>query len=149
MGGHSDRGVQVWGAPVPPRGIHPTVPHTVGSAEPGAPAEVGGAQHPQSRAQGGPSGLGGPRGHREGVGAPGKRLGHEQREHERGVGIDLAQGRGSGGKTRTLCPPHPPLDPPGPPTLTGLASTRILPQDTASSGRAPESEPSNSCAVLT
>ena len=33
--------------------------------------------------------------------------------------------------------------------LTGVASARILPQDTASSGRAPESLPSNSCAVLT
>lgn len=29
-------------------------------------------------------------------------------------------------------------------TLTGLASVLILPQDTASSGLAPESEPSNS-----
>lgn len=29
-------------------------------------------------------------------------------------------------------------------TLTGLASILILPQDTASSGLAPESEPSNS-----
>merc|ERR1711879_879975 len=34
-------------------------------------------------------------------------------------------------------------------TLTGLASTRILPQLTASSGLAPLSEPSNSWAVLT
>ena len=33
-------------------------------------------------------------------------------------------------------------------TFTDSASLRILPQDTASSGRAPESEPSNSCAVL-
>lgn len=34
-------------------------------------------------------------------------------------------------------------------TFTGLASVRILPQDTASSGRAPESEPSNSWPVFT
>mmetsp|Transcript_11586 Transcript_11586/g.37039 ORF Transcript_11586/g.37039 Transcript_11586/m.37039 type:complete len:206 (-) Transcript_11586:669-1286(-) len=34
-------------------------------------------------------------------------------------------------------------------TLTGRAPSRILPQDTASSGRAPASEPSNSWAVLT
>ncbi len=32
-------------------------------------------------------------------------------------------------------------------TLTGLASMRILPHDTASSGRAPLSLPSNSCAA--
>ena len=30
-------------------------------------------------------------------------------------------------------------------TFTGRASARIFPQDTASSGRAPESLPSNSC----
>ena len=34
-------------------------------------------------------------------------------------------------------------------SFTGRASVRILPQDTASSGRAPLSEPSNSWAVLT
>ncbi len=34
-------------------------------------------------------------------------------------------------------------------TLTGVASARILPQDTASSGHAPESEPLNSCPVFT
>lgn len=34
-------------------------------------------------------------------------------------------------------------------TLTGLASVLIFPQDTASSGLAPESEPSNSCPVFT
>ena len=34
-------------------------------------------------------------------------------------------------------------------TFTGLASTLIFPQDTASSGRAPASEPSNSWPVLT
>ena len=34
-------------------------------------------------------------------------------------------------------------------TLTGVASRLILPQETASSGEAPESEPSNSEAVLT
>lgn len=34
-------------------------------------------------------------------------------------------------------------------TFTGEASMRIFPQETASSGRAPESEPSNSCPVLT
>ena len=34
-------------------------------------------------------------------------------------------------------------------TLTGVASNRILPHETASSGLAPESEPSKSCAVLT
>ena len=33
-------------------------------------------------------------------------------------------------------------------TLTGCASIRILPHETASSGRAPESDPSNSWAVL-
>lgn len=34
-------------------------------------------------------------------------------------------------------------------TFTGLASVLIFPQDTASSGLAPESEPSNSWPVLT
>ena len=33
-------------------------------------------------------------------------------------------------------------------TFTGLASARIFPHDTASSGRAPASEPSYSCPVL-
>lgn len=34
------------------------------------------------------------------------------------------------------------------PTLTDSAAGRILPQETASSGLAPESEPSNSCPVF-
>ena len=34
-------------------------------------------------------------------------------------------------------------------TFTGVASRFIFPQETASSGEAPESEPSNSEAVLT
>lgn len=36
-----------------------------------------------------------------------------------------------------------------PEILTGWDSSRTLPQDLASSGDAPESLPSNSCAVLT
>ena len=35
------------------------------------------------------------------------------------------------------------------PTFTGVAVVLILPQEIASSGRAPESLPSNSCAVFT
>lgn len=84
---------------------------------------------------------------RESISSLGKRLCHQQREDKGGISIDL--GAGKKGENWGDPPVYPQILPLPHPTLTGVASMRILPQDTASSGRAPESEPSNSCAVFT
>ena len=60
---------------------------------------------------------------------------HEHREYQCGVSEDLSGIKISLGYIKVKLHSF---------TFTASASTRILPQETASSGRAPESEPSNS-----
>jgi len=60
---------------------------------------------------------------------------HEHREYQCGVSEDLSDVKVSLGNVKVKLHLF---------TFTASASARILPQETASSGRAPESEPSNS-----
>ena len=64
-------------------------------------------------------------------------------------GSDLAPSFEDLNQSENLFDIKPPLTKKNQITLTGFASLLILPQDIASSGRAPLSDPSNSLAVLT
>lgn len=77
-----------------------------------------------------------------------KRRSDHQREHERGVGIYLSRRDQPSSVHSNAQMSMSSASDPSRPTLTLSAPARIFPHETASSGRAPESEPSYSWPVL-